>query len=153
MTIRGDILRQAADLTERERDGVYGDPLRNMTCAAELKAVFRKFVGTKYSPAHNEAIEDMLDKISRVATGQYHADNYIDAVAYIAIAGEIQLNVEQAAIRESDEIQRFFRVEHPKGSTFLKDLKNPAKFAHDYPESRNLTGNNAGTDTYKKPQK
>lgn len=90
MTVRGDILRSAITATEKERQDTYGDPAANLCCAAALKATYRKFSRGKYSPEHDEAIEAALAKISRIATGIFHRDNYVDGPGYIAIAAECE---------------------------------------------------------------
>lgn len=42
------------------------------------------------SPAHNAAIVQVLTKITRIAVGTFHRDNYVDAAAYLAIAAECE---------------------------------------------------------------
>lgn len=89
-TKRGDILRQAIAITESERNTQYGDPGVNMACWAELKAVYRKYAGDKYSTEHDQAIELALLKTARIATGSFHEDNYPDGASYYAMAGEAE---------------------------------------------------------------
>ncbi len=85
------ILETAADLTGNRRNATYGEPITNLSCATELKRIYREYAGHKYCPQHDDAIESVLGKIARVATGQPgHTDNYVDIAAYSAIAAEVQ---------------------------------------------------------------
>jgi hypothetical protein len=86
------ILQDAAQLTFGERDAEYGPPEINMAAAGALKATFRKHMIRDISPAELEAIELCLTKLGRIATGAPKRDTYVDAAAYIAIAGEIALD-------------------------------------------------------------
>lgn len=91
MPLRGAILLQALEATTKARNVTYGDPSVNLQCAGELKAIYTKYAGDKYCEAHDEAIEMVLTKIGRIATGQRgHDDTYIDAAAYVAIASECE---------------------------------------------------------------
>jgi hypothetical protein len=79
----------------QSKDAVYGDPRTNLACAGELKRVFVRYAARSartIGPAEHEAIDMLLTKIARIATGPViHDDNYSDAVAYAAIAGECAL--------------------------------------------------------------
>ena len=89
--IRLQVLETAADLTGNRRNVSYGEPIINLTCATELKRIYREYVGHKYSPQHDDAMEAVLAKVARIATGQPgHTDNYVDLAAYAAIAAEVQ---------------------------------------------------------------
>lgn len=89
---RQEILNVASSLTSSTRPSTYGDPKVNLACAGELKGVITKYILQNslrdISPAEREAIDLCLTKISRIITGQYHEDNYVDLAAYAAIAGE-----------------------------------------------------------------
>jgi hypothetical protein len=63
-----------------------------MTAAGALKAAFRAHMARDISLAELEAIEMCLTKLGRIATGKPKRDTYVDAAAYIAIAGEIALD-------------------------------------------------------------
>jgi hypothetical protein len=87
---RGKILTTAKDLTCNNRQKTYGSPGVQLGLTAELFRLWKYHAGTKYSGAHDEAIRMVLAKLSRIACGQPgHLDNYVDAAAYVAIAGEI----------------------------------------------------------------
>lgn len=85
------ILHDGASLTNGDRDDEYGPPANNMTCAGELKAVFRKWLARDMSPGELEALDMAMTKLSRLSCGKPKRDTYVDAATYIAIAGEIAL--------------------------------------------------------------
>lgn len=90
MTIRGDILSKAKELTEGDRNATYGDPADNLRCFARLVEAYLDGTGyprTELNSVHS-AIIMVLAKVSRVAANLNHADNYVDMAAYAAIAGE-----------------------------------------------------------------
>lgn len=90
--VRVDILHEGAMLTNGNRDVEYGPPAINLAAAGELKAVFRKHLRREISPGEMEAIDQVLTKIGRVATGRNpKRDTYVDGATYFAIAGEIAL--------------------------------------------------------------
>lgn len=88
---RVSILQEGAALTSGDRDADYGPPAVNMAAAGALKAVFRAHIRRDISLAELEAIDMALTKLGRLATGKAKRDTYVDACAYLAIAGEIAL--------------------------------------------------------------
>jgi hypothetical protein len=107
-TVRGSILKQAKNLTEGERDAVYGDCRRNLQNIANM---WNGYLSNKLqdirlltlynadAPSHSVVdctlsasdVSNMLAlmKIARVQTNKDHTDSYVDACAYIAMAGEV----------------------------------------------------------------
>lgn len=93
---RADTLRKAADLTTGDRNKSYGHPYDNMIAAAELMTVYtvNKYKGSGIDERHFQlTAEDVahfmtIMKIVRTFSGKHHADNYVDAACYEAIAGE-----------------------------------------------------------------
>lgn len=86
------ILNEAARLTGADRNKTYGDPGVNLACAGELKDVFWRYAKAnprEISPAEGEALDQVMTKLARLATGAAKLDNYIDGAAYFAIAGEV----------------------------------------------------------------
>lgn len=81
------MLNTAANLTSVDRAKVYGDAKTNMTHFALMLTAYFSPKGVEFS-AEDAAMIMVLAKNSRVAVGKYHPDNYIDAAAYVAIAGE-----------------------------------------------------------------
>lgn len=93
---REQVLRKAIDLTVTQREAVYGDPYPNLALAGALKALYAQAAGNKHCAAHNAAIDLLLTKVARIATGAPgHTDNYVDGAAYFALAAE-------CAVREAD---------------------------------------------------
>lgn len=104
--LRQEILEKALVATMGDREKSYGSPFPNMSCAAELKNVYKKFAGNKYNAAHEQAMDMVFTKLARIATGAVgHLDSYIDASAYIAIAAECQ-NIAEDRLAEMDRRYR-----------------------------------------------
>lgn len=98
-------LQLAIDATGKQRNSIYGEPHNNLSCLVELKAVYKKYAGDKYSAVHDEAIGHVFGKLARIAAGngQLHEDNYIDGAAYLAIAAECQnIEDERAIIAQTE---------------------------------------------------
>lgn len=93
-TVREQILAEGAALTAGERDKEYGPPAINMAASGALKAAFREHMVRDISLAELEAIDMALTKLGRLATGAAKRDTYVDCAAYIAIAGEIGLSLQ-----------------------------------------------------------
>lgn len=91
-TIRVQILEEGAKLTSGDRDVSYGPPAVNLSCAGELKTVFRKWAqtaGVSISAGEQEALDQVMTKLARRATGTAKRDTYVDGATYFAIAGEL----------------------------------------------------------------
>ena len=92
---RADILAEAAKLTTGDRNAAYGHPHDNLTHMADM---VNAYLTGKQGCVLSLDAEDMawimvFAKVSRtVAT--YKDDNYIDAAAYAAIAGECREIIE-----------------------------------------------------------
>ncbi len=106
---RSSILLEGAQLTSGDRDASYGEPIVNLGCAGDLKRTFRKHLKRPMHPGEEEAIDMVLSKLGRIATGpRVVRDNYVDAATYIAIAGEIaQINEQQAALTAEANSRKF----------------------------------------------
>jgi hypothetical protein len=100
MSHRKTILTTAAKLTSGDRNRAYGEPFWNMSNIAELWQAYLsvktrgKTIGTgkleyMISP-EDVAHMNVLMKIARTASPAFREDNYVDAAAYIAIAGEVR---------------------------------------------------------------
>lgn len=86
------LLRESIALTCGDRDAIYGPPEVNLACAGELKAVFRKWTqqaGVNILPGEQEALDQIMTKLARRATGTIKRDTYADGAAYWAIAWEL----------------------------------------------------------------
>ncbi len=84
------ILARAAEVTGGERQDSYGPVKQNLQRIADLWTAYLD-CGVKLSP---EAVAWMmvLLKAARSEADGYHEDNYIDASAYAAIAGECRID-------------------------------------------------------------
>ena len=83
--IRLTILNEASRLTGGDRNKTYGEPIDNMRHFAGLISAY---LGVVVTPGQ-AAIIMALCKVSRIEASPLHRDNYIDAAAYMAIAGEV----------------------------------------------------------------
>ena len=97
-SVRENILSQAADITAGDREKDYGDPHDNLTNMARL---VQAYLFGKHGIEVDLDSEDMawimlLLKIARASTGYKH-DNYVDAAAYAAIAGECRNTINDRA--------------------------------------------------------
>lgn len=90
--MREELLQTAASLTSSDRAALYGDCLHNHQAFAELLAWWGKWGNSleDKSGSHDAAMVHVLTKITRIAVGRFHHDNYIDGAAYFAIAGECE---------------------------------------------------------------
>lgn len=90
---RKNILETAIALTCGDRNDAYGDPTINMSAFARMLNGYlqsRRIIERPAITAEDAAIIMALAKISRLHSTalHYHPDNYIDAAAYLAMAGE-----------------------------------------------------------------
>ena len=87
--IRATILETALNLTCGDRNKTYGDPLINLTdCADLMNAYLGSKLRNPITPADVASIMALV-KLARTKSNVLHRDNYVDAAAYMAIAGEI----------------------------------------------------------------
>lgn len=95
---RGRMLVRACALTTGDRNATYGEPFDNMSNFADLLEGYFRMRGwitenTSAVTAEDAAWIMVLAKMARTAEGSLpaHPDNYIDAAAYAAMAGECSL--------------------------------------------------------------
>jgi hypothetical protein len=81
---RGDILQEAARLTAKDRQNIYGDPRTNHCRIADL---WTTYLEHQITP-QQVAICMALVKIARLMETET-LDSFIDLAAYASIAGEI----------------------------------------------------------------
>ena len=97
-SVRQQILEKGIELTTGDRNDSYGDPKDSHQIYADL---FNTYIEKRYGreskqlDAHDIAIYHALQKIGRIANDPHHADNYVDAATYTAIAGEIAERMRQ----------------------------------------------------------
>ena len=82
-----DMLAEASCLIHGDRQDSYGDICESWERIGKLWAAILK-LDTPIEP-HTVACMLALMKISRIANDPTHTDNYIDAVAYVAGAGQL----------------------------------------------------------------
>ena len=85
-----DVLHQASNLVAADRHKVYGDPVENHERIASLVNVMlsKKLAPGKTVTAKDVALIMVCVKLSRLVESPNHADSFVDAAAYIAIASE-----------------------------------------------------------------
>jgi hypothetical protein len=81
---RGEILQEAARLTAKDRQNIYGDPRTNHCRIADL---WTTYLEQEITP-QQVAICMALVKIARLMQTETE-DSFIDLAAYASIAGEI----------------------------------------------------------------
>jgi hypothetical protein len=83
------ILKRAAEVTGGERQDSYGPVKDNLTNIADLWQVYLTQRNNRLVKVEAEDVAWMMTmlKAARSMAG-YHEDNYVDAAAYAAIAGE-----------------------------------------------------------------
>ncbi len=79
-----EFLSKANVLVEGDRQKDYGDKLHNHSNIAKLWSAYLD----KEITAHDAAVMLALLKVARTKFGQPTEDTYVDAAAYMAIAGE-----------------------------------------------------------------
>lgn len=86
---RIEILKRAVEVTGGERQDSYGPVKDNLTNIADLWQVYLTQRNNRLVKVEAEDVAWMMTllKAARSMAG-YHEDNYIDAAAYAAIAGE-----------------------------------------------------------------
>jgi hypothetical protein len=97
-SVRENILTEATTLTVGDRNASYGAPHGNLTYMAKL---VQAYLFGKHNVELNLDSEDMawimlMAKVSRTNASFKH-DNYVDAAAYAAIAGECRNIINGAA--------------------------------------------------------
>ena len=81
-------LNQASVLVQGQREKDYGDKVENHSNIAKL---WSAYLDVKIK-AHDVAIMMALLKVARTKFGNPTEDTYIDAAAYMAIAGECKFD-------------------------------------------------------------
>jgi hypothetical protein len=82
-----EILAEASCLVSDSRQQTYGDFWDNHRRIGVMWSEFLQL--EEPIPAESVAIMMVLVKISRLANDSSHVDSYVDAIAYLAGAGEV----------------------------------------------------------------
>lgn len=86
---RKQILAEAEQCICCDRENEYGHPEDNLGKVADF---WNDYIGCRMESkfdAEDVAIMMALLKVARITTGTFKADSYIDAVGYLALAGEM----------------------------------------------------------------
>lgn len=84
MSVRGDLLAEAAGLTEGPRLADYGDPVANHRHIAAIASAITGHALTD----RDVALILLAVKLARLAKAPQHRDSYADGAAYLGIAYE-----------------------------------------------------------------
>lgn len=88
--MRVQILQEGAKITAGDRNKTYGEPIVNLGLAGSIKYLFWNNATRHIGPAEHEAIDNVIQKLARLARGnEPHRDTYVDGATYFAIAGEV----------------------------------------------------------------
>jgi hypothetical protein len=105
-SVRETYLAEASKLTGGDRNAAYGPPHQNLTHMATMVTAYligKYNLGSFFLDSEDMAWIMVMAKMSRtVATAK--ADNYIDAAAYAAIAGECRDTIETELAAEDASI-------------------------------------------------
>ena len=86
---RIEILKRAAEVTGGERQDSYGPVKRNLDNIAILWMAYLQVKTGQLVPIGSEDVAWMMSLLKTArSVNAYHEDNYVDAAAYAAIAGE-----------------------------------------------------------------
>lgn len=83
---RAQILHMAEDCICRDRETQYGSPEESFQAIADL---WNAYFGTDIFTADKVAVAMALMKFARIKTGTFKLDSFVDAIGYLACAGEI----------------------------------------------------------------
>lgn len=87
-TPRGRVLGAAIKVTEADRNREYGDPKPNLETTANFWNLYLNLPPEHEIVATDVAVMMTLLKVARLMVTPTHADSYVDACAYMAIAAE-----------------------------------------------------------------
>ena len=85
---------RTTDLLLEKRGNLYGG-IKNLELIAQLQDVYlRNSVSQRFAlnarvMAHDSVMLQVLVKIARIATGEFHEDNYDDAIGYLKLAKRV----------------------------------------------------------------
>jgi len=85
-SLRQSVLKAAGDLIDGDRARVYGDAY---DMHARVAVGWSQILGADVKP-HEVLLCMAWLKISRLVESPDHADSYVDAAAYVALAAEVQ---------------------------------------------------------------
>ena len=121
---RKELLQEAEAIVCRDREGQYGSPVDNFGLIADM---WSAYLEREISPIDVACMMCML-KIARIKTGRYRADNWTDAIGYMACGGEIDSRMEEMA--EKIDCARNFEVLRDENGNVIgyKDVDTGERF-------------------------
>lgn len=91
MLNREELCQKAIDIITGDRENEYGDPEDSFGLIARFwQAYLNHKTCDEKIETWDVAIMMALMKIARIANGKFKEDRYIDAIGYLAIAGELE---------------------------------------------------------------
>lgn len=95
---RASVLDSARDAVLKDRNDTHGEPEDTFAAIADFHRVWRKWNRQRNGDAHDAAIELLLVKVARIATGApAHMDNYVDTAGYASCAYELAMKRKEKA--------------------------------------------------------
>lgn len=103
---RKELLQEAESIVCNDREGQYGSPENNFGLISDMWSAYME---REISPIDVACMMCML-KIARIKTGRYRADNWTDAIGYMACGGEIDSRMEEMAAMPDPVAGRDFEL-------------------------------------------
>ena len=87
---RKEILKASEECVCKDRQDAYGKPENNFAAICNLwnQYLLNKYGFDSLNPTDIGVLMALM-KIGRITSGKHNIDNYIDAIGYLACAGEI----------------------------------------------------------------
>lgn len=86
---RPEILDAAKKIVTGDRERAYSAPENSFATVANL---WNAYMGGHYFKTKDVAAMLALLKIARIASGNFHMDNWVDLAGYAACGGEVESN-------------------------------------------------------------
>lgn len=92
------VLDAASKAVLKDRNDTHGEPEDTFAAIADFHRVWRKWNRHRNGDEHDTAIELLLVKVARIATGApAHMDNYVDTAGYASCAYELAMKRKEKA--------------------------------------------------------
>lgn len=92
MSHRASVLDAAKEAVLKDRNDTHGEPEDTFAAIADFRRVWRKHNRKLNGKRHDAAVELLLVKVARIATGApAHMDNYVDTAGYASCAYELAM--------------------------------------------------------------
>lgn len=101
--LRDQALLKVAELIVKTRQETYGDSVSQLANCTRIKYAVGHHDSINLNDTEREAIDMICTKLSRIARGQPHEDNWLDIIGYAAIAVESRHDKEAVEDEMVDE--------------------------------------------------